>query len=128
VQSLQGRVHGVSDLPNMRVGAVTGSTGAHWLVDERIRAMSYAIVADGLNAIVSGQIDALVYDAPVLQYLAKNNYDGKILVLPDNFAPQDYAIALPENSTLRRPVNQELIAIKRSDLWKKRVFEYLGER
>lgn len=128
VQSLQGRVHGVSDLPNMRVGTVTGSTGAQWLVDERIHAVQYASVADGLKAIVDGQVDAFVYDAPVLQYMSKNEFDGKVFVLPDNFAPQDYAIALPESSPLRRPVNQELIAIKRSDIWKKRVFEYLGER
>jgi polar amino acid transport system substrate-binding protein len=128
VQSLQGRVRGVSDLPAMRVGAVTGSTGFQWLSDERIHAGEYANVADGLEAVVAGKIDALVYDAPVLQYLAKNDYGGRILVLPDNFAPQDYAIALPEGSTLRRQVNQELLAIKSSEIWKKRIFEYLGER
>jgi polar amino acid transport system substrate-binding protein len=127
VQSLQGRVRGVSDLPTMHVGAVTGSTGFQWLSGERIRATEYANIADGLEAVVAGKIDALVYDAPVLQYLAKNDYDGRILVLPDNFAPQDYAIALPEGSTLRRQVNQELLAVKGSEIWKKRLFEYLGE-
>jgi len=128
VQSLQGRVRGVSDLPNMRVGTVAGSTGYQWLTDARIRATQYASVAEGLKAVVDGKVDAIVYDAPVLQYLAKNDYEGKILVLPDNFAPQDYAIALPEDSALRKEVNQELIAIKRSDIRKKRIFDYLGER
>ena len=70
----------------------------------------------------------LVYDAPILRYLAQNDFSGRIVVLPVNFAPQDYAFALPEGSVLRRPLNQELIAIKTSDVWKKRVFEYLGER
>jgi ABC-type amino acid transport substrate-binding protein len=125
---LQGRVRGLSDLPTMRIGSVANSTGMQWLGDERIRASAYPDVAAGLSAVVEGKIDAFVYDAPVLQYLANTDFNGRILVLPDNFAPQDYAIALQEDSALRKPVNQELIAIKRSDVWKKRIFEYLGER
>lgn len=128
VQSLQGRVRGVSDLPHMRVGGVTGSTGLQWMRDERIRATAYVTVIDGLNAVANGKIDAFVYDAPILRYLAQSDFDGRIIILPDNFAPQDYAFALPEGSALRRPLNQELISIKTSDVWKKRVFEYLGER
>jgi polar amino acid transport system substrate-binding protein len=128
VKSLQGRVHGIGDLPTMRVGAVAGSTGALWLSDERIEAKGFANVNEGLDAMVAGKIDAFVYDAPVLQYLARTTFDGRLLVLPDKFAPQDYAIALKERSPLRRRVNQRLLAIKESALWKKRVFEYLGER
>ena len=128
VQSLQGRVRGISDLPHMRVGGVTGSTGMQWMREERIRATAYVTVIDGLNAVAQGKIDAFVYDAPILRYLAQTEFDGRILILPDNFAPQDYAFALPEGSVLRRPLNQELISIKTSDVWKKRVFEYLGER
>lgn len=128
VQSLQGRVRGLSDLPQMRVGSVTGSTGTQWMREERIRTTTYVTVIDGLNAVADGKIDAFVYDAPILRYLAQNDFNGRIIVLPDNFAPQDYAFALPEGSPLRRPLNQELIAIKTSEEWKKRVFEYLGER
>lgn len=128
VQSLQGRVRGVEDLPNMRVGAIGGSTGAQWLANERIRATAYANVADGLAAVVDGKIDAFVYDAPILQYMAQKDYKDRIIVLPDNFAPQDYAFALPNGSPHRRAINQELLAIKASDVWKKRIFEYLGER
>ena len=128
VQSLQGRVRGLSDLPHMRVGSVTGSTGTQWMRDERIHTTTYVTVIDGLNAVADGKIDAFVYDAPILRHLAQHDFEGRIVVLPDNFAPQDYAFALPEGSVLRRPLNQELIAIKTSDVWKKRVFEYLGER
>ena len=128
VQSLQGRVRGVSDLPAMRVGAVGGSTGMQWLDGERIRATSFANVHDGLTAVAGGKIDAFVYDAPIMQYMAQTEFKDRILILPDNFAPQDYAFALPNGSPYRRQVNQELLAIKASDIWKKRLFEYLGER
>jgi ABC-type amino acid transport substrate-binding protein len=128
VQSLQGRVRGVEDLPHMRVGSVGGSSGMQWLADERVRATSFANVADGLAAIAEGRIDAFVYDAPILQYMAQKEYKDRIVILPDNFGPQDYAFALPTESPHRRQINQELLSIKASDVWKKRLFEYLGER
>jgi ABC-type amino acid transport substrate-binding protein len=128
VQSLEGRVRGLADLPRLRVGAVAGSTGAQFLTAERIRATGFENVAEGLKALAEDRIDAFVHDAPVLQYLAKTEYEGRVMVLPENFAPQDYAIAFPDGSPLREAVNRELIAIKRSDAWKQRVFDYLGER
>jgi ABC-type amino acid transport substrate-binding protein len=128
VQSLQGRVRGVEDLPRMKVGGVGGSTGMQWLSGARIPATSYANIPDGLTAVAEGRIDAFVHDAPILQHMAQKEFKDRIIILPDNFAPQDYAFALPTGSPLRRAINQELLAIKSSDIWKKRLFEYLGER
>ena len=128
VQSLHGRVQGVSDLPKMRVGAVRGTTGATWLSDTLIPATSYEKVQDALEAVEAGKVDAVVYDAPVLQYLQKTVYQERILVLPDKFAPQEYAFALPLGSNLRRPLNQQLLSIKEKDAWRKKVFEFTGEQ
>jgi ABC-type amino acid transport substrate-binding protein len=100
VQQIDGRVRGVSDLPNLRVGTLQGSTS----------------------------IDAFVYDAPVLKHLALTEFAGRVVVLGGTFAPQDYAIALPKNSPLREAINRELLAIKQSDIWAQRVFQYIGDR
>jgi polar amino acid transport system substrate-binding protein len=128
VQSLHGRVQGVSDLPKMRVGAVRGTTGATWLNDTLIPATSFEKVQDALQAVEAGKVDAVVYDAPVLQYLQKTMYQDRILILPDKFAPQEYALALPLGSPLRRPINQQLLSIKEKDAWRKKVFEFTGEQ
>jgi ABC-type amino acid transport substrate-binding protein len=128
VQSLHGRVQGVSDLPKMRVGAVKGTTGATWLSDTLIPATSYEKIQEALQAVEAGKVDAVVYDAPVLQYLQKTMYQDRILILPDKFAPQEYALALPLGSPLRRPVNQQLLSIKEKDAWRKKVFEFTGEQ
>ncbi len=128
VQSLHGRVQGVSDLPKMRVGAVKGTTGATWLSDALIPATSYEKVQEALEAVEAGKVDAVVYDAPALQYLQKTMYQDRILILPDKFAPQEYALALPLGSPLRRPVNQQLLSIKEKDAWRKKVFEFTGEQ
>jgi len=128
VQSLHGRVSGVSDLPQMRVGAVRGTTGATWLADFLIPASSYETVQEALQAVADGTIDAVVYDAPVLHYLEKTAFQGRVLVLPEKFSPQEYALALPLGSPLRRPVNQHLLSIRENDGWRKKVFEFTGEQ
>lgn len=128
VQSLEGRVRGVADLPNIRVGAMASSTGGQFLNRERIPFKSFDNVEDGLKAVATDQIDAFVHDKPIMQYLAKGKLDGQVMVLPGTFEQQDYALAFPEGSPLREPMNRELIAIKRSDKWKQLVYDYLGER
>ena len=128
VQSLHGRVQGVSDLPKMRVGTMRGTTGATWLSDSLIPATSYENAQDALKAVEDGKIDAFVYDAPALHYLQKTQFQNRILILPDKFAPQEYALALPLGSPLRRPINQQLLSIKEKDAWRKKVFEFTGEQ
>ncbi len=128
VQQIDGRVRGVSDLPNLRVGTLQGSTSAAWLVEERIVAAPFDTAEAGMTAIEDGAIDAFVYDAPVLKHLALTEFAGRVVVLGGTFAPQDYAIALPENSPLREAINRELLAIKQSDIWAQRVFQYIGDR
>jgi polar amino acid transport system substrate-binding protein len=128
VQSLEGRVRGVADLPNIRVGAMASSTGGQYMNRERIPFKSYDTVEDGLTAVATGEIDAFVHDAPIMQYIVKNRMQGAVVVLPGTFEQQDYALAFPEGSPLREPMNRELIAIKRSEQWKQLVYDYLGER
>jgi ABC-type amino acid transport substrate-binding protein len=128
VQSLHGRVQGVSDLPKMRVGTMRGTTGATWLSDSLIPATPYESVQEALKAVEDGKIDAFVYDAPALHYLQKTQFQDRILILPDKFAPQEYALALPLGSPLRRPVNQQLLSIKEKDAWRKKIFEFTGEQ
>jgi polar amino acid transport system substrate-binding protein len=128
VQTLEGRVRGVADLPNIRVGAVASSTGGQFLNRERIPFKAFPDVDEGLKAVAEGQIDAFVHDKPIMQYIAKNRLEGAVVVLPGTFEQQDYAIAFPEGSPLREEMNRELIAIKRSDKWKQLVYDYLGER
>jgi len=128
VQQIEGRVRGLADLPQMRVGTLPGSTSAEWLQLERIAASNFDTVEEALTAITEGRIDAFVYDAPILKYLAITDFADRVVILGDSFAPQDYAIALPEGSVLREPINRELLALKQSDIWAQRIFQYLGDR
>ena len=82
---------------------------------------------DGLRAIGDGQIDAFVYDAPLVRYLVNKDFKGIITVLPVVFLRQDYGIALPEGSPLREPINRQLLKTISAPEWQGLLKRYLGE-
>lgn len=128
VQKIEGRVQGLNDLPRMVVGTLPASTSEVWLNRARIAYVSFSTIEEGLVSLAQGRIDAFVYDAPTLKYVVLNEFADRVIVLPDAFAPQDYAIALPAGNEMRESINRELLAIKRSDVWAQRVFQYIGDR
>ncbi|MEX6505422.1 transporter substrate-binding domain-containing protein [Jiella sp. M17.18] len=124
---LTGAVSGPNDLPNVSVGSVPGSSSEGWLTAQHVGFQGYASVEAGLAALARGDIDAFVYDKPLLQYRINNAHQDALTVLPGTFGRQDYGIALPEDSPLRDRVNVSLLQIIESDAWSDRLFKALGD-
>ena len=76
--------------------------------------------------LVAGQVDAVVYDAPILQYLIHQKYSDKLALVPGIFEPQTYAIALTEGSDLRENVNRALLHELTEPWWQEAIHRYLG--
>jgi ABC-type amino acid transport substrate-binding protein len=66
-------------------------------------------VAAGLEALANGEIDAFVYDRPILTYLVGRNHAGTLKVLPPMFDRQDYAFAVASHSPLREPIHRAVL-------------------
>jgi ABC-type amino acid transport substrate-binding protein len=127
VGQLGSSIRGPSDLPNVRVAGVTGSTGEFYLKHNHISFISFSDAATAMKALADKKVEAVVYDAPILQYLAKENYPGKIMVLPHTFVRQDYAIALPQGSSLREPLDLALEGEIHAPAWQDLLYRYLGD-
>ncbi|MDF2998800.1 MAG: amino acid transporter substrate-binding protein [Xanthobacteraceae bacterium] len=127
-RQLQGLVHSASDLGKVRVGAVQGSATVDYLVGQRIRFRSFASPQDGLKAMADKRIDAFVYDKPLLAWIVLQDFSSSTEMLEAVFDPQNYGIALPLGSPLRRELDIALLEIIRSDWWRQTLFRYLGEK
>ena len=88
---------------------MSSSTSADYLEKHFISATDFPDIRQALDAVATGRLDAAVYDAPVLRYVAASQLAGKIDVLPGVFHRQDYAIALPSGSPLREDLNRVLL-------------------
>lgn len=127
VGQLSTRVRSVDDLASMRLASVPDSTSAAWLAKHQFDYRPAAGVDAALSQLANGKVDAVVYDAPLLRYDIKQHYVNRLQVLPLVLARQDYAVALPRNSPLRRDINTSLLRrINRSD-WRARLEHYFGQ-
>jgi len=116
-----------SDLARVATATVADTASAEWLVERGVRFQSVDSVTAGLAALADGEIEALVYDRPLLQYLV-NQRQAHIELVPGSFGRQDYGIALPTGSELREPLNQALLHYLDSDAWQGTLTRYLGRQ
>jgi polar amino acid transport system substrate-binding protein len=126
LRHLRGPVNGKADLQYARVGAIAGTETTEYLDRQHITYQVFANTEAGLLALHKNQIDALVYDRPLLLYLVNERFRGSLRVLDATFDPQTYAIALPQDSELRTQINLALLDALRSDWWREALSEYLG--
>jgi len=119
-------VKGPQDLPRVRVGAIVSTTGETYLQNHLIANTSYKSALEGLRAIEAGEIEALVYDAPILRYLIHHEFKGGLEVLPHTFQREDYGIALSKSSSLREPINRIILTKIQGREWQANLHRYLG--
>jgi polar amino acid transport system substrate-binding protein len=126
LKQLRGTVHGETDVRYVRVAAIAGTETTEYLSHQHIAYQVFADVEASLSALQKRRIDALVYDRPLLLWQISEHHSESLQVLDATFDPQVYAIALPEGSELRVPMDLALLDAIRSDWWRDTVFGYLG--
>jgi len=119
-------IKGPEDLMHFRVGSIADTTSGDYLNENRIPFSPYRTASEGLRAISGGNIEAFVYDKPILQYLIRKEFPADLEVLPITFFSQDYGIAMPPGSPLREPINRTLLEIIESPAWQGTLVQYLG--
>jgi len=124
---LHGAVNTLADLSTVRVGVVRGTSTEDALARMRIKYRTVVSPKDGFEALQDGTIDALAYDRPILAWMIGQDGSSSIELTDVTFEQQNYAIALPYGSALRKPLNVALLDVEKSDWWKDILFRYLGE-
>lgn len=127
VNSLKGDINGPDDLPGRQVATIKGSTTETWLNDKGAKVTALADVAACIEALKAGQVQAVVYDAPVLQYEAAKSNDTSLQMVGPVFERQNYAFALQQDSALREPLNQALLLLSEEGVGSELREKYFGE-
>jgi len=112
VKELHGSVHGPADLPGMKVATVRDTTGAEYLRRIRADVTEVGSIDDAVELLRTGRADAIVYDAPVLQFIAQHGEKSLTRVIGPVFHTQSYGIVMQPNSRLRESSNRALLEVK----------------
>ena len=126
VDQLSSTVSGPGDLPRVKVGTVEKSAGARYCDRRGLSCKVYPDASAALGGIVNGEVTAVVYEAPVLQYVGRTTYPDLVKVLPGTFENHGYGLGLKKDSPLRKPVNVALLRFAASDAWRELLVGYLG--
>lgn len=108
VDGLQGAIQSVDDLAGRRVATVEASTAADFLANSPTIPVEYADLGQMYQALQRGEVEAIVYDAPILQHYASHEGNPGQLV-GGIFERQFYGFALPINSPYLKPINVALL-------------------
>ena len=112
VAQLKGDIGGPQDLPGRKVGVVAGSTSGTFTRDIGARVSDFPNVTDALDALNRRQVDAVVYDAPVLLYYSAHDGRGKVEIAGSLFKRENYGILFPQGTDLRKPINETLLRLR----------------
>lgn len=111
INTLKGDINGPGDLPGRNVATITGSTSATWLTTRGAKVQTFASVEEAVEALRAKKVQAVVYDAPVLQYAITKVQDDKLHLVGSMFDRQNYAFALQQDSTYRERINRALLSL-----------------
>ncbi|MCI2399875.1 transporter substrate-binding domain-containing protein [Aliiroseovarius subalbicans] len=112
VNAIQGSVNSINDLYGKRVGTTSGSTAAAYLDRRDLRHEGFADLDALLDAFEAGNLDAVVFDAPILAFYVNTDGQGIAELVGSVFLRENYGIALATGSDLAEPLNQSLLRLR----------------
>jgi polar amino acid transport system substrate-binding protein len=77
-----------------------------------VETMGFSKIEDAYMALGSKNIDAVVFDAPVLLYYTATKGSAKAHLVGPMLRKENYGILFPRGSELRKPVNEVLLKLR----------------
>lgn len=127
VNKLSGTISGPGDLPRVKVGTMKRpSQAARYLDTKSIPFRDYDDMDQAVKGLAAGEVDALVFEAPILQYHVSKAPPGKLMMLPGTFQNHGYGFGLKAGSALREPLDRTLLKLAEEDQFRPIFARYLG--
>lgn len=127
VEKFDNQITSPDDLIGRKVCTVANTTATTALEEYGVHASHLATIEDCYEGLRSRQFDATVSDAPFLQYFVAHDGAGVAELAGPVFHHEDYGLAFPLGSDLRKQADDALLSLRESgdfDLIKRK---WLGE-
>ena len=118
VTELRSEISGPSDLTGRRVATVTNSAGERYLPSIGVGPVLVDDVEDAYPLLSEGEVDAVVFDAPVLQFHAAREGAGEVATVGADFQRVQYGLMLSENDAeLKESIDLALLNLVESGVY-----------
>jgi len=127
LQEFESNIQNMDDLYGKNVATVSNSAAEYYLTDNGIQPETFNTIEQTIDELLTGDTDAIVYDAPVLQHYASEEGYGKVSVTGSLFQRQSYGFALPKGSHLRKEFNLGYLRLVENGEYKQKRQEWFGK-
>ena len=128
VASINSQIKSPADLVGKKVCTVANTTSPAALDKLGVRFTAVAKVDDCYAGLEGKTYDAVVYDAPVLQYYVAHRGAGVAEVAGPVFKDEDYGVVFPIGSDLRREFDDAMLAVQEDGEFSRLQQEWFGTR
>ena len=129
VSELRSGISGPSDLAGKRVATATHSAAETYLPSIGVGPVLVDKIDDAYLLLLDGDVDAVVFDAPVLQYHASREGAGEITTVGSDFQRVQYGLMLgPDDTELRERINLALLDLIESGVYQRLHDTWFGGR
>ena len=126
VQHIRGTINGPNDLAGKTVATLAGASAVPWLRDHGADVREYSRNRDVYEALVNGNVDAVVLGSAGLGYFASHEGKGLVKLVGPEFNPNDVGFVFPVNSTLRKRVDGALLAMREDGTYQRIYDKWFG--
>ena len=128
VGSFDAQINGPQDLFDKKVATVTGTTSAKFLQGMGVKATGLPTIDDAYRALKNGDVNAVVFDSPVLSYYATHDGADVAELAGSVFQEEDYGLAFAQNNPLRQRVDESLLAMRQDGTYDEIRAKYFGDQ
>lgn len=108
-----------------QVATVRASAASDHLIRRGILTREVDELSDAYEMLVTNQVEAVVYDAPMLKHLARKR--GEVRLVGETFQGQSYGFALTPGSPHREAINDALLELRERGAWRELHLRWFGE-
>ena len=120
VSELRSGISGPSDLAGRRVATVTHSAGETYLPSIGIGPVLVDNIEDAYPLLLAGDVDAVVFEAPVLQFHASREGAGEVTTVGADFQRVQYGLMLSEDDAeLQERIDLALLELIESGIYQR---------
>ncbi|MDX1762458.1 MAG: transporter substrate-binding domain-containing protein [Christiangramia sp.] len=125
VHNIQEDISSVQDLDRFEVYTVKSSSAQELLEQYGINTSKISNADEGIEAIIEGDNNLLVYDKPILGHrIEEKGLEDELVVLEVNLKKDYYSYSFPKDSDLLKKIDPILVGTLKSMEWSSLISEY----
>ena len=112
LSELSTRIHDLDDLKKGEIATVANSQAADFLGARNLTPRRFPDIGAAIDSLLKGEVHAVFYDTPMLQYQAGRRRGEGLVLLPVIYQPHQYGFGLQARSAYRKEINKAILEVE----------------